>query len=291
MAYIGKTPVIGNFQVCDAITVVDAQAAYTMQVSSVNVSPESANHMLVSLNGILQAPTSSFTVSGSTLTFASNLITGDVIDFVMILGNVLDLGVPSDGTVTSAKITYPLTTFSSTGIDDNADATAITINSSENVGIGETVPLGKLHIKTGDSGQGTAQGEADELVIEGSGNAGTGVSYNTSNGRFTFGATGLYYVEITAVFLIDDSADNNVNFILQGSSDDFSASDDLCQLNFGGDGDIERNTNTGATFFNCTNTSTHKVRINYNGTSGNNLQGSTTVTKTGIRFIRLGDSQ
>jgi hypothetical protein len=32
MAYIGKTPTIGNFQVCDAITVVDAQAAYTMQV-------------------------------------------------------------------------------------------------------------------------------------------------------------------------------------------------------------------------------------------------------------------
>jgi hypothetical protein len=104
MAYIGKTPVIGNFQVCDAITVVDAQAAYTMQVGGVNVSPESANHMLVSLNGILQAPTSSFTVSGSTITFASALETGDVIDFIQILGNVLDLGVPSDATVSTAKI-------------------------------------------------------------------------------------------------------------------------------------------------------------------------------------------
>jgi hypothetical protein len=104
MAYIGKTPVIGNFQVCDAITVVDAQAAYTMQVGGVNVSPESANHMLVSLNGILQAPTTSFTVSGSTITFASALETGDVIDFIQILGNVLDLGVPSDNTVSTAKL-------------------------------------------------------------------------------------------------------------------------------------------------------------------------------------------
>jgi hypothetical protein len=104
MAYIGKTPVIGNFQVCDAISVVNNQAAYTMQVGGVNVSPESANHMLVSLNGILQAPTSSFTVSGSTITFASNLVTGDVIDFIQILGNVLDLGVPSDNTVTTAKL-------------------------------------------------------------------------------------------------------------------------------------------------------------------------------------------
>ena len=102
--YIGKEPIVGNFQKCDAITVVNGQAAYTLQVSSTNVVPESANHMLVSLNGILQAPVTSFTVSGSTLTFASNLATGDVIDFVILLGNVLDLGTPSDGTVTNAKL-------------------------------------------------------------------------------------------------------------------------------------------------------------------------------------------
>jgi hypothetical protein len=100
MAYIGKIPTVGNFQVCDAITVVDAQAAYTMQVGGVNVSPESANHMLVSLNGSYPSTyRRSFTVSGSTITFASNLVTGDVIDFIQILGNVLDLGVPSDNTV------------------------------------------------------------------------------------------------------------------------------------------------------------------------------------------------
>jgi hypothetical protein len=104
MAYIGKTPTVGNFQVCDAISVVNGQAAYTLQVGSANVIPESANHMLVSLNGILQKPGSSFTISGSTMTFASNLATGDVIDFVQILGNVLDIGQPSDDTVTAAKL-------------------------------------------------------------------------------------------------------------------------------------------------------------------------------------------
>ncbi len=89
MAYIGKQPVVGNFQVCDAISVVNGQAAYTMQVSSTNVEPENANHMLVSLNGILQKPGSSFTISGATITFASNLATGDVIDFIILLGDVL----------------------------------------------------------------------------------------------------------------------------------------------------------------------------------------------------------
>ena len=104
MSYIGKTPTVGNFQVCDAISVVNNQAAYTMQVGSVNVLPESANHMIVSLNGVIQKPNSSYTVSGATITFASNLVTGDVINFIQILGSVLDLGVPSDDTVSTVKL-------------------------------------------------------------------------------------------------------------------------------------------------------------------------------------------
>jgi len=104
MAYIGTKPTVGNFQICDAISVVNGQAAYTMQVGSVNVIPQSANHMIVSLNGTIQKPNSSFTVSGSTITFASNLATGDVIDFIQLLGDVLDLGVLSAATVTTAKL-------------------------------------------------------------------------------------------------------------------------------------------------------------------------------------------
>jgi hypothetical protein len=42
-----------------------------------------------------------------------------------------------------------LTGFTSTGIDDNADATAITIDSSENVGIGATSPAAKLQVGWG----------------------------------------------------------------------------------------------------------------------------------------------
>jgi hypothetical protein len=72
---------------------------------------DNVNQFLVSLNGVLQAPTDSFTVSGSTLTFASNLSTGDVIDFVLVLGNSLDIGTPSDNTVSLAKINDTAKTF------------------------------------------------------------------------------------------------------------------------------------------------------------------------------------
>ena len=125
MAYIGRQPTVGNFQICDAISTVNNQAAYTMQVGSVNVSPESANHMIVSLNGVIQKPTDAFTVSSSTITFASNLVTGDVIDFIQILGSVLDLGVPSDSTVSLAKLTATGTKNSTTFLrGDNTFAAA-----------------------------------------------------------------------------------------------------------------------------------------------------------------------
>jgi hypothetical protein len=162
MAYIGKTPVIGNFVKLDSITVVNGQAAYTMQNGGVNfTSYDNVNQFLVSLNGVLQAPTDSFTVSGSTLTFASNLSTGDVIDFVLVLGNSLDIGTPSDNTVSLAKLTATGTKDSTTflrgdntfasagvnGISSSADATAITIDSNENVGIGTTSPDSLLELK------------------------------------------------------------------------------------------------------------------------------------------------
>jgi hypothetical protein len=61
------------------------------------------------------------------------------------------LGVTGNITGTLATAAQPnitsvgtLTGFTSTGIDDNADATAITIDSSENVGIGNTSPSAKF---------------------------------------------------------------------------------------------------------------------------------------------------
>jgi len=141
MAYIGREPQIGNYQICDAISVVNAQAAYTMQVSSVNVIPESVNHMIVSLNGVIQKPGSSYTISSSTITFSSNLATGDSIDFIYLLGNTLDLGTPSDSTITSAKLSGNLITPGTLDVNGqelilDADAdTSITADTDDQIDI------------------------------------------------------------------------------------------------------------------------------------------------------------
>jgi hypothetical protein len=141
MAYIGREPQIGNYQICDAISVVNGQAAYTMQVGSVNVIPESVNHMIVSLNGVIQKPGSSYTISSSTITFSSNLATGDSIDFIYLLGNVLDLGTPSDSTVTSGKLSGNLVTPGTLDVNGqelilDADAdTSITADTDDQIDI------------------------------------------------------------------------------------------------------------------------------------------------------------
>ena len=103
MAYIGAQPSFGNFQACDAIST-SATDTFNLTVGGVAISPVSAQHCLVSLNGVLQAPISSYTIVGSTIVFAAALTTSDSIDFITIMGDTLDLGVPSDGTVTEPKL-------------------------------------------------------------------------------------------------------------------------------------------------------------------------------------------
>ena len=71
-------------------------------------------------------------------------------------GAVIDSSVI--GGTTPAAGTF--TTFTSNGIDDNADATAITIDSSENVGIGTSSPNALLHISK------SVDANATELLIE-----------------------------------------------------------------------------------------------------------------------------
>ena len=67
-------------------------------------------------------------------------------------GTTVTLGDSGDSIDITSGAT--VTNFKSTGIDDNADATAITIDSSENVGIGTSSPATKLDIVSDSSARG-----------------------------------------------------------------------------------------------------------------------------------------
>jgi hypothetical protein len=109
MAYIGKQPIVGNFVKLDTITT-SATTTFNLTSGGVAYSPQSANNCIVSLNGVIQAPTSAYTISGSTIVFDSALTAADVIDFILVLGDVLNIGTPSDNTVGFSKVTSNLIT-------------------------------------------------------------------------------------------------------------------------------------------------------------------------------------
>lgn len=103
MPYIGKNPVGGGFHKLDSLTA-SATDTYALTLGSAAYYPESANQLLVSLNGVIQAPQDSFTVSGSNLVFDTALTVSDSIDFVVALGDVLAVQTVTDGAITTNKL-------------------------------------------------------------------------------------------------------------------------------------------------------------------------------------------
>jgi len=91
MPFIGQQPKIGAYKLLDSITT-SATATYALTASSTAYFPELAQNLIVSLNGVTQAPISAYTVSGSNIVFASALTSSDVIDYILALGDVLSVG-------------------------------------------------------------------------------------------------------------------------------------------------------------------------------------------------------
>ena len=154
MAYIGKQPVVGNFVKLDAI-VTSATATYNLLNGGTAYFPQTANNCIVSLNGVIQSPTSAYTISGSTIVFDSALTSSDSIDFILVLGDVLAIGTPSDGTVTSAKLasgttgliawqsvqTTGFTASAGRGYPLNTTSAAFTVTLPASPSVGDTIIL------------------------------------------------------------------------------------------------------------------------------------------------------
>ena len=198
MAYIGKTPTVGSFIKLDDIST-SSTNSYTMQHNSVNFSPESANHMLVSLNGVIQAPNTSFSISGSTITFlpsSGTLSSSDSIDFIMVYGNVLDVGVASsvtDSSITKGKLNL-ISDSSSAGLTVKGDGSSkngqIQINCHQNShGIKLSSPdhsAGQSYELIFPTGNVTADKFLKVASVSGSGTTGIGqLSFADAGGGIT----------------------------------------------------------------------------------------------------------
>ena len=101
MSYIGRgTESISNVEVLDNLTF-DGSASYTLQKSSTNFVPSSANNLLISISGVVQQ--GNFSVSGSTITFDTTVSASDTCDWILHYGTGLITTV-ADGAITEAKL-------------------------------------------------------------------------------------------------------------------------------------------------------------------------------------------
>jgi len=198
MAYIGKQPVVGNFVKLDAI-VTSATATYNLLNGGVAYYPQSANNCIVSLNGVIQSPTSAYTISGSTIVFSDALTSSDSIDFILVLGDVLSIGTPSDATVGFSKVTSNLITgATSEATIDGADSVLIYDDSAS--------ALRKMTRTNFVSGIGATAGQVIQVI-----------SATDSTERATTSAT---FNDITGmtVSITPSSASNKVFIIASGAA-------------------------------------------------------------------------
>ena len=136
MPYQGNTPA-ENYVVTvkDSFSGNGAATAFTLS------QPTVTNDVRVVVENVVQDPTVAYAVSGTTLTFTSAPVSGTNNIYVIHLGPAVQQVAPpstiSNATTFESNVSVQ-GLFNSVGIDDNADATAITIDSSEVVLVGKT---------------------------------------------------------------------------------------------------------------------------------------------------------
>ena len=267
MAYLGRgLDKISNIEVLDNITF-DGSSSYSITKGSVAFTPNSAQSLLISIDGVVQA--TNFTVNSSTIDFGVAIPSTSTCNFFLHYGTGL-ITVPSDGSVTTAKLgsnavsSAKMFSGFANGITE-ADMWRLTANLSSNAD-----PISS---------------NLERVDNTGFGYIGTGMS--VSSGVWTFPSTGIYCV-INVMAAQGDSGDN-IAINMQTTTDNStytSQAEAVASTSTG-----ETNQATQFVFFDVTNTSTHKMKFQAASISGSSLiRGDTNETKTAFIFIRLGDT-
>ncbi len=112
MAYIGPAPKLGQNREVDDISsgFNGSTTAFTLQVGGSNASPGSANNIIVSVNNVVLNPNTAYTVNGSTITFTTPPTNGHAF-FGLILGQGIDAGEVSNGSVSTVKLADDAVTY------------------------------------------------------------------------------------------------------------------------------------------------------------------------------------
>jgi len=105
MAYIGLSPVVGEFKKLDDISSQfnNSTSTFNLTVAGDATIAGSAQNLIISIDGVIQEPQASYTVGGSQITFTEAPNTASTF-FGIQLGSVAQIGVAGDDTISTVKI-------------------------------------------------------------------------------------------------------------------------------------------------------------------------------------------
>ena len=126
MAYIGRgINNLSNAQILDTITFTNSAGPYNLEQGSAAFTPISPQALVISVDGVIQAP-DSYTISAATITFGVSMASTLTNDFIVHNGVGL-ITEPSDGSVTVAKLSTTGTASSSTYLRGDMAWSTVTV--------------------------------------------------------------------------------------------------------------------------------------------------------------------
>jgi hypothetical protein len=148
LAYVGKAPQTGAYQILDDISgsfTGSTPGPFNLTVNGTAVSPGNEANCLISISGVIQEPLTSYSITGNQITFTSNPSASDTF-FGTVLGDVFDIGTPTDATVTAGSLA---STFF---IKNNQTWTNINMSGSNNGAlVGPVTISGTITIPSGST--------------------------------------------------------------------------------------------------------------------------------------------
>jgi len=147
LAYVGKAPQTGAYQILDDISssfTGSTPGPFNLTVNGTAVSPGNEANCIISISGVVQDPTA-FTITGSQISFSSNPASSDTF-FGTVLGDVFDIGTPTDSTVTAASLgstffmknSQTFTSISMAGSTNGALVGPVTVSGTVTIPSGST---------------------------------------------------------------------------------------------------------------------------------------------------------
>ena len=274
MAYIGTPPSNAFTSLLKQDFSTSATTGYTLDHAVNN-----ANDIALFINFVRQEPTAAYSASGTTLTLTSATASSDDM-YCVYLGQALQTVTPASGSVTNAMLGETITVAKG--------GTGLTSGFKNGItDADQWRPTGTYSATSGSTTAITSGWERNDST--GYGKIGSGVT--ESSGVFTLPSTGIYYIEFNIRFFINSAADAQLQgfiYITTDNSTYTKVGDAVTSIHSVSNGHASASVNV---LFDCTDTSTHKVKLYYHTAGGSGqVRTNSTMNRTFVTFVRLGDT-